>query len=40
LIDDVDPSEWEKFDARTYPPFSEADFLAALFARPSPAVEH
>jgi PRC-barrel domain len=40
LVDDVDPSEWERFDARTYPPFSDEDLVTAMLARPGTAVEH
>ena len=34
LVDDVDPSEWETFDARNYPPFSDEDLVTAMFAHP------
>lgn len=33
LVDETDPSEWEKFDIRTYPPFSDEDLITAVFAR-------
>ena len=31
-FDDVDPSQWEKFDSRKYPPFSDDDLITAIFA--------
>jgi hypothetical protein len=33
LVDETDPSEWKKFDALTYPPFSDEDLITAVFAR-------
>jgi hypothetical protein len=32
-VDNVDPAEWLIFDKRSYPPFSDADLITAMFAR-------
>jgi hypothetical protein len=32
-FDEIEPLEWQKFDARNYPPFSDDDLIAAIFSR-------